>query len=274
MFVPILESAYFVLPGLACCAILTLFIPAVRRRTRYSRIALGACLLCALAWAGAVTRLTTLSQAYNTFDLHSAETKSEVLALLGSPRTRTQESWEFRESEIVDDVWVYWINVPLIQGHVRATFSEENLTGVGRTSFKYLDHLGDRRDDSSERGVKIVLPSDYRGIFSIMEDPSGTRYTVTPEDYVFTIPTSGELRTPDLDPIYEDLGQDIRIAYTDGRVIFDYSNPFAPPEHGVTVESLGTRYSRGHSPTGEDVLEVRLRWEVADASRPTTQPAP
>lgn len=118
-----------------------------------------------------------------------------------------------------------------------------------------------------DRPVKIVLPNDYRGEFTIVKDQSGTPFTLTEEYYIFVVPPSGELRTPDIDPFFK--WHKLRVEYADGRVLLDYSQDLYA-NHGMKVEGQGV--SSGQLQTGPmssegstDLDGTTLRWEVVEA---------
>lgn len=118
-----------------------------------------------------------------------------------------------------------------------------------------------------DRPIKIVLPNDHRGEFTIMKDQNGTPFTLTPDYYVFTVPPSGELRTPDIDPFFK--MHKLRIEYADGRVLLDYSESLFS-NHGLKVEDLGTTTGERRTRRGwEGSTELdgtTMRWTVRETS--------
>jgi hypothetical protein len=123
----------------------------------------------------------------------------------------------------------------------------------------------------SERGldrpIRIVLPNDYRGEFSIVKDQKGTPYTKTAAYYTFTIPASGELRTPDISPFFR--FHQLRVEFADGRVLVDYSKDLHNGQR-VKVESKGTEAGQiqtgpSSSKGSTDYDGTRMRWVVGNA---------
>lgn len=119
-----------------------------------------------------------------------------------------------------------------------------------------------------DRRIKIVLPNDYRGEFTIVKDKDGTGFGVTPDYYIYTVPPSGELRTPDITPFSK--WHQTRIEYSDGRILFDLGRELKSNE-GVTIEDLGT--TAGSRENGLNSWEAStefdgttMRWKVTAAS--------
>jgi len=119
-----------------------------------------------------------------------------------------------------------------------------------------------------DRRIKIVLPNDYRGEFTIVKDKDGTGIGVTPDYYIYTVPPAGELRTPDITPFFK-LHQ-TRIEYLDGRILVDLGRELKSNE-GVTIKDLGT--TAGSRKTGPNSSEgstefdgTTMRWKVVAAS--------
>ncbi len=94
--------------------------------------------------------------------------------------------------------------------------------------------------DESDRPIKLILPTDYVGEFTIVKDQAGTPYEKTDSHYVFVIPESGELRTPDIRPFFQ--WHQKRVEYADGRVLVDL-------ERGVS-ELKGITCVQGNTQAG------------------------
>ena len=91
--------------------------------------------------------------------------------------------------------------------------------------------------DELDRPIKIVLPNDYQGEFRIVKDQNGTPYTLTPSYYVFTVPKSGELDTPNIEPFFK--WNQLRVEYADGRVLLDHKHDLFQ-NNGVRIKDGGT----------------------------------
>jgi hypothetical protein len=118
-----------------------------------------------------------------------------------------------------------------------------------------------------DRPIRIVLPNDYRGEFSIVKDQKGTPFTKTAAYYTFTIPASGELRTPNISPFFR--FHQLRVEFADGRVLVDYSKHIFTGQ-GLKVEDKGCE--SGQIQTGPsswkgstDYDGTKMRWAVGDA---------
>ena len=84
-----------------------------------------------------------------------------------------------------------------------------------------------------DRPIRILLPNDYEGEFSIADDPNGTPAEVTDQYFTYVIPASGELRTSDIQPFRK--WHQLRVEYADGRVLMDYATD-KYRGHGEEVE--------------------------------------
>jgi hypothetical protein len=129
----------------------------------------------------------------------------------------------------------------------------------------FLFILGCERD--LDRPIRIILPNDYRGEFSIVKDQKGTPYTKTAAYYTFTIPASGELCTPDITPFFR--YHQLRVEFADGRVLTDYSKDLFNG-HGLKIENKGAeagqiKTSSSSSKGSTDYDGTRLRWVVDEA---------
>jgi hypothetical protein len=114
--------------------------------------------------------------------------------------------------------------------------------------------------------IGIILPDDYRGVFSIVKDQRGVPLIKADGYYVFTIPQSGEFHTPNIDPFFQ-LHQ-TRVEYADGRVLLDYAQDVYT-NHGLKIEHRGTRSGQrqiGPSSwsSSSDYEGTTMRWEVTN----------
>jgi hypothetical protein len=130
-------------------------------------------------------------------------------------------------------------------------------------------------DRNLDRPIRIILPNDYRGEFTIVKDATGTPFAATPAYYTFTIPPSGELRTPDISPFLR--FHKLRIEFADGRVLVDYTKDIFTG-HGLKVEDLGTEVASVHtlpstSKRNANAGETKIRWLVRNAPQGNTSPA-
>ncbi|MBU6239880.1 MAG: hypothetical protein KGQ51_18860 [Planctomycetes bacterium] len=118
--------------------------------------------------------------------------------------------------------------------------------------------------DHLDRRIKIVLPNDHHGEFTIVKDKNGKGVEVTSDYYVYTVPQTGELRTPDISPFFK--WHQERIEYLDGRVLADVQQGITSRQ-GFTIKDLGT--TAGSRRTGPSSSEgsarldgTTLRWKV------------
>jgi hypothetical protein len=121
-------------------------------------------------------------------------------------------------------------------------------------------------DRNLDRQIRIVLPNDYRGEFSIVKDKNGTPYTKTAAYYTFTIPPSGELRSPDISPFFR--FHQLRVEFADGRVLMDDSKDIFTGQ-GLKVEDKGCESGQiqtgpSSSKGSTDYDGTKMRWAVGD----------
>ena len=120
-----------------------------------------------------------------------------------------------------------------------------------------------------DRPIKIVLPNDYQGEFRIVKDQNGTPYTLTPGYYVFTVPKSGEFRTPNIGPFFK--WHRDRFEYVDGRVL-DRSGGFEIKDGGTTAGNRQT--GPGSSEGSTDFDGTTMRWTVVRIPNSSNKPQP
>ena len=124
--------------------------------------------------------------------------------------------------------------------------------------------MGCHRD--LDRPIRIVLPNDYRGEFSIIKDRSGTPFIKSKSYYTFIVPSSGELHTPNISAFFE--WHKVRIEFVDGRVLVDDFKDFYSGQ-GLRVEDKGVSIDGNMTSTDQD--GTKLIWVVSE--QPTTLPA-
>lgn len=107
-----------------------------------------------------------------------------------------------------------------------------------------------------DRPILLVLPNDYRGEFRIVKDQQGIPFSKSANAYCFTIPSSGELRSPDITPFFR--WHKIRVEYADGRVIVDYTKDIFSG-HGLQIVDHGVTSSASTEHDG-----TVLRWCVVE----------